>query len=764
MDLLLPSYQQAVAPVDWLVLVTPYVDWADFPALCLVSHRCWRLFAPLLWRDLFVAARRSGLAPEDDIEWWLNFVFVKAPNIRLVTRRLVRSLDARYFATSAYHFASDQDEQTLPRSFRRALTLFDNVDSILLDGHGDLDPGFVLGVNMDNFHHRPRLLSIANSTLHLPRKLFASPYLRDVVFLDVSNIPGSIRNVTEPSVLEHLRVLKIRGREVDDTALFALFGKFRLRLRSLDVSDNRITDEAVADLCSKSFPSTDLRSDARFDIEGRRACGQPPHSQFPSIVESEWSGSYRHPQRYLVDAPGYAAEAHAEPDRHLVRRKDGYSQPLDDSAVALGRALPENDEVVDIDAVNSSRGLTHLHLSRNEVSCLGLTKLLQLSNGQLENLSCDSMPLLPLKDTRSTYWPKSARLHGFVGDIRVFRPVISPNLQVLRVHHSLVTRIPTLETEGLSILARLYLSETSVLPRTEQAYPQTFIPDLNPRLVSLTLTCVPRRSCGPLIAATIGFLKRLAEQEQAIQEASMTTASWRAPRLLQGLRHLRLEFEPDPMDDGFSASEDLDAQELLNSGDQGFSFFDQEWNENTTSNPEAASDAKDASHTKHVDHKPPAVPVQDSAETLTYTEIWNGETFSVPVWTGTPASPPGSFINDYRRLVFDHGLQDNVGPATPCQVKSGAPEGSYIFQTAWCAAVMPRQLRQPSRSQLAQMKDVLDELKKFRGAEKARYMKLKKQNGPGRTSLGEPHYFWRGKLEVSMERGRPHFRPSQYWR
>jgi hypothetical protein len=65
MDLLLPSYQQAVAPVDWLVLVTPYVDWADFPALCLVSHRCWRLFAPLLWRDLFVAARRSGLAPED---------------------------------------------------------------------------------------------------------------------------------------------------------------------------------------------------------------------------------------------------------------------------------------------------------------------------------------------------------------------------------------------------------------------------------------------------------------------------------------------------------------------------------------------------------------------------------------------------------------------------------------------------------------------------------------------------------------------------
>ena len=46
--------------------------------------------------------------------------------------------------------------------------------------------------------------------------------------------------------------------------------------------------------------------------------------------------------------------------------------------------------------------------------------------------------------------------------------------------------------------------------------------------------------------------------------------------MLTGLRQLRLEFEPDAMDEGFSTSDDLDAEELMNSGEMGFSFFEEE--------------------------------------------------------------------------------------------------------------------------------------------------------------------------------------------
>lgn len=61
----LPSYQEAIAETDWLGLVAPYVAFSDYRALCLVSGRFWRTFAPRLWRDILRAVRLCGLDPSD---------------------------------------------------------------------------------------------------------------------------------------------------------------------------------------------------------------------------------------------------------------------------------------------------------------------------------------------------------------------------------------------------------------------------------------------------------------------------------------------------------------------------------------------------------------------------------------------------------------------------------------------------------------------------------------------------------------------------
>jgi hypothetical protein len=70
----------------------------------------------------------------------------------------------------------------------------------------------------------------------------------------------------------------------------------------------------------------------------------------------------------------------------------------------------------------------------------------------------------------------------------------------------------------------------------------------------------------------------------------------------------------------------------------------------------------------------------------------------------------------------------------------------------------------PPAASLAGMKDVLDVLREYRLSGKAKYEKMKHQLAPKVVSLGEPHLFWTGSLEVSRENPEARSRPSQYWR
>ena len=685
----------------------------------------------------------------------------------------MRILDARYFARSSYYFSSDQPERNLENSFKRALDLFPNIESIILDSHSEIDPLFLAdSIPSGQVHDNLRLLSIAGCPSQLPTRFFASPRFHHLVYLDISMLPGSVLPLTQPGVLPFLRVLKLRSREIDDATLTTLVSHFGLRLWSLDIGGNLVTDRTLPAIRDWCLPVVNLRSSHHSQVEGKLISSRQGNSEyglFVSIAESEYSRAFSHPEKYYADTPIYTSDSNVWEPEYRSFRADGASLPWSDRVDTVAKHLAETESHGAANSYHGPQGLTHLNISRNAISSLGLQMLLRTSNGQLEALACDFLPLLPRNGKHTKFWPPSTRLGGILGAAHFFRPVYCSNLQTLRIHHSFVTNIPTLEADELSSLAKIALAETCLYDRAQQAFPETFIPDVNPRLYSLTLTCLPRRSGGTLTSRLIAFLKLLAKQERDIQDASVTASTRHSPSLLKGLRHLRLEFEPDPLVDGFSKTEDLDAEELMASGGETFSFFEGEQIGRRISTTRSRSDASERLHAKGVY---PASDEQlhgtdrDIGAFLRYDGEWNGEVFSQQAWIGAPGLSTSDVLQDYRQLVLNGGIRDYFGPSSPTQVKAGAPEESHVFHAAWNAAVMPRLLEPPPRDKLAAMGDVLDELRKYRLEGRASYLRHRETSRcqGRRITLGDPHYFWTGRLEVSTEDALPHSRPAQYWR
>ncbi|KAJ4152953.1 hypothetical protein LMH87_009470 [Akanthomyces muscarius] len=763
----LPSYQEATTRADWLELAAPYIHIADHHVLCLVNRHFWKVFAPRLWVDILTTVRRRGLQPDDDLAWWFDFTFVKLGNVRPSTRGLARILDLRDFARECYQFATDQNARFL-RSLHMALKLLPNANALLLDHHTEIDPNSL--VSLTRTHSSPLLLSISHCSTRLPSTFFTSTSLQKLVYLDVSNLPGSVAPLIQPSLLSDLRILKLAGRELDDATFIGLAELYRLRLWSLDLSHNRLTDSILQTLVERCFPLSSLRSSVHFQVEGKLSVsehGTASYGPFEFIEESQLSGGFSSPDRYNLDAPTYNAQPYFLHSQRQVFRSDGRGTLRSDCADEATRILSHQSTNYDVeDTYRNSRGITHLDVSYNQISASGIERLLRTSNGQIEHFACDFMPLVPPCSATLDFWPTQTSLYGVVGIAHVFRPVCSSNLRSLRIHHSLVTNIPTLAANELSSLARLYLAETSIRFRIDRAYPQRFVPDMNPRLYSLTLTHVPRRSSGPVIERLLGFLKLLSVQERSIWDASHSNqvSSWRWPGMLKGLRHLRLEFDPDTLVKDTSAAEDIDAEHLMNSGERGFSFFEDESHLSTRPSPDAKSrgarrlgtDGASATDTSAQQVGEADNSDRDNSEAITYHDEWNGCGFQLRVWSGPVQPHSNPIINQYRRLVLNHrSLRYGVGPVSPAQVLAGVPEKSYIFHTAWRAAIMPPgELACPAPQELAGMQDVLDALKRHRATGRSLYQDLQhsRKDATLRVPPGAPHFFWTGSLEVSTKR------------
>ncbi|OLN95232.1 hypothetical protein CCHL11_08165 [Colletotrichum chlorophyti] len=789
----LPSYEDAVSKLDWLELVAPYVDDKDFARLCSVNSRFYTVFAPRLWNDPLVAVRRLGLDPSDDLEWYLAFVFDRMQHVRPATLALIITLDFRNFAKDTAHFSSDNTTRTINETFRCLPKLLNGLRCVLLDGHFEANPAFLTATmpsSPDTATSTLTVLSIANCQTQLPTGFFMSRAVRSLVYLDVSGLPGSLQPLVAAvdgrRHLPRLKILKARRREINDGFALTLFQAFKGSIWSLDICENNVTDAILDRFAALCFNSPSLRSQSRFMTEGKLVSGgsgNDSNGRFVTICESDWSGTFSHRERHLVDAPVYSADANRDLQEDEAVRANGRTPLRRDTldhvkaaiAGSMDRPAPDWSDVPHLDVCTAPAGITHLHLSDTRITSSGVERLIRSSQGQLEELSCDAPEFQPVQGNEVKQllpWPRGFKLHALLGVSHIFRPVFSSNLRTLRVHHSLVTQVPTLEADGFSTMARLWLAETCIGERSEMAFPQAFEPDMNPRITSLTLTKIPRRSKGSLTDKLLRFLKLLGVQERAIRETSLAS-SRRSPILLHGLRHLRLEFEADPIEDpaGFSTADDLDAEGLMTMNEgEGFSFFS---DDHSQPRFQAATkkQAREGSGSATLLPEPPmgrlpGYPYNEvEGDYVNYHDTWGEHHYDRKVWIGCGLIGPNPAVNEYMKLLRNSSLRTRVGPATPAHVKAGVPEDALLFLAAWDAIVMPGELRPPSSADLRGMRDVLEAIKTFRRETRAEYETSKLADVGGMAGLTSPqHCFWSGRLEVSVQQSMAHYRAPNYWR
>ncbi|KIH90790.1 leucine rich repeat domain containing protein [Sporothrix brasiliensis 5110] len=520
--------------------------------------------------------------------------------VRNSTRRLIVSLDFRDFAVDVPMSIAGSSGRSFSETLRLLGTAFPAVRCILLGGNTGYDPsdlGHLLHPDdypEDGSVPMPLILDIAGCGMPLPNTFFHPSYWRQLVYLDMSNVPGSLKGIIKTGTfnqgaLPHLRILKLRGRVLDDASLAPIAEHAKQRIWSLDLTSNKLTDSSVHALFYQCFGTDDLTAQpSHFEVEGKLAVvGDVPEETIPSlwrgwlsyIVESAASGTFSHPDRFLADAPVYDADNHSPPSvARLAGNEPLRSDRAKDVKLALaggpGQMPLDWHHVWDTDICKLPVSLTHLYLSGNrDFTVEGVESIFRCSRGHIQHFDCAS-PTIP------TGGLVPFTLTGILGRSHLFRPVMASNLRSLRVHHSLVTQIPTLSDPSRSPREALMYAETVLRERAETAYPLMIAdlgPDWNPRLQSLTLAGLPRISAGPLIDKLIRFLVSAAEQEAAVRaQQAAVSLSRHGPTVLSGLRHLRLEFEPYPPQDGDldGAFDSLDAKALLNANSSdAFSFF-----------------------------------------------------------------------------------------------------------------------------------------------------------------------------------------------
>ncbi|KAL2116357.1 hypothetical protein VTJ04DRAFT_8524 [Mycothermus thermophilus] len=609
----LPTYEEATARPDWLTLVAPYIPLRDYAGLCRVSRRFYCEFAPRLWADpLTVICRlRNG----NDPDWAREFLY-HAETVRPSTCTLVRAFDARLLFAGVADFPLSADTTTLlSTSILKIFHTFPSLTCLLLDGKptSGKEEAHLLErwKALRSFAEPPLLLSLAHCQAEPLVKFFDATHLQGLVYLDISHMQGSGPALAQallhsPTCLQQLRILKARGLGIDDGGAGFLFDRLRGQLWSIDLSGNKLTDAGL-DIMTEIVGLMPVYKVVRFQSEGRAVLdtsrGSPSFGHWHTVTESNCSRFFCHPARYLADPPVYALQREHEGDfqNRMDLRLTGLVEILPDSADALklmfaGAPLshpPTPLQARTLDVCQAHRSITHLYLNGiHGISSIGLARAVRNLFGRLQHLECDSPSIrLPVPAPPSWLSPKT-QLFGFLGWAHVFRPILSADLQVLRIHHSIVTQIPSLEIPGLSQAVCWWLAETHLLPRAKIAYPEVFVPDMNPRLRSLVLTRIPRRSSGPLIDKLIEFLRLAAAQERDIQEKKVSAGGAFEMGLLPGLRHIRFEFEPDVLEDGWLDIDDvvsehdydLDAGTVLDDTTGQFSFFGESgWSKSTSS-------------------------------------------------------------------------------------------------------------------------------------------------------------------------------------
>lgn len=683
----------------------------------------------------------------DAISWWIDFIDVKLSKLTVHTRELIRVLDARASAGEFSLYLGLTEKAVI-----RALELLPNLQSVFLDNNPNMELRFQRSEAISG-QLRLSMLGVKNCPNGVPIGLIKNHSLSGLVFLDVSGIASVTPQLLEPAYLPELRILKLCRQGISSAAFAGFSAALGHRLWSLDLSNNKLTDDAFQQKLNAMFLNNNLRSDARAQTEGaleRLPVLTRGHGQFYMLRETAQSSLFVPDERYLADTPPYTAP---NATNSVITRSDGSVPVRSDTADGVLRLLSRHDATDAVQHIRSS-GLTHLHLSGNQFSAFAIERMLRESHGQLEHFDCDSARFFPPSAAkRHPLSPSNAiQLDGFSGLSHIFRPVWSSNLRSLRIHHSLVTNMPTLRCSRYSSIECTYLTETQIHPPLNLAYPLAFVPDMNPRLESLTLTCVPRHSFGPLIKILVSFLQQLGLQESYVKETNKAEASQpgKPLRLVSGLRNLTLEMEPKSLDTD-------DAEGLMTFDETQYSFFDNPVEEAPLS-PRPQLDlwtCPDKSQLKSplptvqpwdAYNPMPKTPGRDTTKDQWVLHREDGSSDDFVVWAGNTEAP-NDVVKLYNYLVINCGLKEGVGPVNLTQQKAGAPCECLIFHTVWLYASLPQRIQPPQAAVLqdeikSKSKDVAATLRRLRAPTRETFERAREADP--KTA----NWYWEGSLRI----------------
>ncbi|KAH8819201.1 hypothetical protein F5884DRAFT_6322 [Xylogone sp. PMI_703] len=545
----LPSYEDATRNPEVFTLVTQWIDPASLARCCAVSKRFKEIFSPVLWSDPI------NIMSLKKQKYHRIYLFLdKAENIQETNRALVTKFDFRNLrlrgvgAEDVYDFHSYASE-IKGRLLSKAIGFFPNVRFLVTEGLDGFSPSTSL---------LPSLLLLGANGCPFD---FTSvgPSMQSLVYLDMSGTlrpAGWLRDTS--CVLPNLRVLKMRRLQLTDRLMSFVINRLGLNrnLWSLDVRDNLLTDAFLEDLlmyCCFSSASSLSPSGNGLD---------------PTTVSDIM---------YYEEAPGYSAHPmhlesqNGDPNRFVRLRPDdidGSIAYLHDTDLSIGSWHLREDYL-------TVTGLTHLYLSGNKLSSQGISNFLLRTN-RLQTLDTGSV-------RTNLFSPNNPYLKYVYGQpkfVDVIQRSHARRLEMLRIHHCVITGIPSVRKAGSVTTDLKFLAKEEELRSRQQNDDwKPFLPDIMPSLRVLTLVDVPRKSTGFLIDRLIEFITACAIQEKKIAEARDACRHHRSPRLLTGLRQLCLEFEattPPQSPTGPSVSGDPDADEFMAQSSSDFTFFEGE--------------------------------------------------------------------------------------------------------------------------------------------------------------------------------------------
>lgn len=232
----------------------------------------------------------------------------------------------------------------------------------------------------------------------------------NLVYLNLSNTSPA-RDKSVLSSLKHLpnlQVLKLRQVNLRDEDIDTLAAAVGIRVRSLDVRHNLLTDKSVETLLRSCFIAPGVNDGLGANREG----------VLLTAGLEDWPAGIARPAPHLL--ADFRDEAL---DEHFTKRL---------ATATIGR-LPSEDLPLS--------GITHLYIAENRLSTAGLAKLIE--SGRLFVLDAGSIKDVSRTDLLTTS-PGIEKL------VPVIEKHCSANLTSLRIHHAVITTKLSAKDIGLA--------------------------------------------------------------------------------------------------------------------------------------------------------------------------------------------------------------------------------------------------------------------------------------------------------------------------